>query len=173
MKIIVAGAHGVGKTTFAKALAERLKINYIHDIVREEVLKKGFVINENTPPEVQLWMACRQWELEKTTSEAWIADKCLLDYLVYGEIVLKDEEIRKTIRKMVERNAKYDFAFYLPIEFPMELDGARSDNLEFQKDVDRRYKKCLDDFGVKYITLSGSVEERVNKALKNLKAEES
>ena len=50
MKIAIAGAHGVGKTSFAKALAKKLKINYIYDIVREEAVKKGFVINEDTPP---------------------------------------------------------------------------------------------------------------------------
>lgn len=169
MKIITAGSHGVGKTTIAKALASKLGFNYIHDIVREEALPKGFVINENTPPEVQLWLVCRQWELEKTTPESWIADKSLFDYLVYGEIVLKDEDIKKVIREMVKRNAHYDFVFYLPIEFAMEFDGARSENLEFQKEVDRRYRKALDNFGIKYISLSGSVEERVSQALKYLK----
>ena len=48
MKITIAGSHGVGKTTFAKTLAKKLKINYIHDIVREEAVKKGFTINEKT-----------------------------------------------------------------------------------------------------------------------------
>jgi cytidylate kinase len=53
MKIAIAGSHGVGKTTFAKALAKKLNFSYIHDIVREEAIPKGFVINENTPAEVQ------------------------------------------------------------------------------------------------------------------------
>ena len=169
MKIAVAGSHGTGKSTFAKALSERLGCNYIYDIVREEAFPKGFVINENTPPEVQLWLVMRQWELEKTTPESWVADKCLFDYLVYGEIVLKDKDTLREIRKIIERNAKYDFVFYLPIEFPMEMDGIRSQDLEFQKDVDLRYKKCLDELGIRYITLSGSVEERVNQAIAHLK----
>jgi nicotinamide riboside kinase len=169
MKITIAGSHGVGKTTFAKALAERLNFNYIHDVVREEALKKGFVINENTPPEVQLWLVCRQWELENTTSESWVADKSLFDYLIYGEIVLKNEDVKKIIREIVERNARYDFVFYLPIEFPMESDGIRSEDLKFQKNIDLLYKKCLKEFGIKYIVLSGSVEERINQALEYLK----
>lgn len=169
MKIAVAGSHGVGKTTFAKTLAEKLGFAYIPDVVREEAVKKGFVINEKTPPEVHFWLICRQWELEKITPEDWIADKSLFDYLVYGEIVLEDELFKKVIRKIIERNAKYDFVFYLPIEFPMKSDGVRSEDLGFQKLVDRRYKKCLAEFEVKYITLSGSVKERVAKALKYLK----
>jgi len=169
MKIAIAGAHGVGKTTFAKVLAEKLNFNYIHDIVREEALNKGFVINENTSPEVQLWLVCRQWELENTTPENWVSDKSLFDYLVYGEIILKDERVKKVIRDIVKRNAHYDWVFYLPIEFQMELDGARSEDLEFQKNVDYRYRQCLKEFGIKYIVLSGSVQERVNQALEYLK----
>ena len=168
MKIAIAGSHGTGKSTLAKTLTVRLNFRYIPDIVREEAAPKGFVINENTPPEVQLWLVMRQWELERTTPESWVTDKNLFDYLVYGDIVLRDETIKKIIREIVKHNAKYDFVFYLPIEFPMELDGLRSSDLGFQKEVDARYRKTLEEFRVKYTTLSGSVEERINQVLKRL-----
>ena len=48
MKIAIAGSHGTGKSTFAKALAKKLNGNYIPDIVREEAAPKHFTINENT-----------------------------------------------------------------------------------------------------------------------------
>jgi nicotinamide riboside kinase len=165
MKIAIVGSHGTGKTTLAKALAEKLKLNYIPDIVREEAAKKGFTINENTPPEVQLWLVMRQWELEKNTPESWIADKSLFDYLVYGNLALRDEEVKNAIKIVVERNAKYDYVFYLPIEFPMEVDLLRSQNEEFRREVDRRYKAYIDSSGIKYITLSGSVEKRIKLAM--------
>jgi nicotinamide riboside kinase len=165
MKIAIAGSHGTGKTTFAKSLAEKLNLKYIPDVVREEAAPKGFEINENTPSEVQLWLVMRQWELEKTTPESWIADKSLLDYLIYGEIVLKEENFKNTIRDVVKRNAKYDFVFYFPIEFLMEIDGLRSEDEEFRKKVDALYRTYLESMGIKYIVLSGSVEERIKKAL--------
>ncbi|MFH1575526.1 MAG: ATP-binding protein [Candidatus Nealsonbacteria bacterium] len=169
MKIIVAGSHSVGKTTFAKALSEKLGLNYIYDVVREEAVPKGFIINENTPPEIQFWLAARQWELETLTPQDWIADKSLFDYVVYGELVLKDEKVKEVIKELIERNAKYDFVFYLPIEFPMENDGVRSPDLGFQKNIDTRYRAYLDKLGVKYIILSGSVEDRVNQAISHIK----
>jgi adenylate kinase family enzyme len=162
MKIAIAGSHGVGKTTLAKTLAEKLGFAYIPDIVRQEAVKKGFVINENTPPEVHFWLTCWQWELEQTTAEDWIADKSLFDYLVYGEIVLKEGVFKRAIGEIVKRNVEYDLGFYLPIEFPMQLDGMRSKDLNFQKLVDCRYKRRLAEFKVKYIVLSGLVEKRVN-----------
>lgn len=167
MKIAVAASHGTGKSTFAKALAKKIGANYIYDVAREEAPKKGFGINEKTPPEVQLWMTIRQWELEKTTPQDWVADKCLLDYLIYGEIVLKDENVKEIIRWVVERNANYDLVFYIPIEFEMEEDGLRSK--ELQSIVDVRYKEYLDKRGIKYITLFGSVEDRVEQALTHIR----
>lgn len=163
----------MGKTTFAKALSEKIGATYIHDIVREEAAPKGFEINESTPFEVQLWLVARQWELEKTTRGSWVADKSLFDFLIYGNIALADakyENIRHTIREVIERNANYDFVFYLPIEIPLEADGVRSLDVGFQKEVDRQYKNYLDSRGIKYITLRGSVRERVETALKHLSA---
>jgi len=168
IKIAVMGSHGTGKTTLAKALAEKLGFTYIYDLTREEAVKKGFTINEQTPPEVQLWLLIRQWELEATTRGGWVADKSSFDYLVYGDLILKDEIVKKIIRWFVQRNARYDFVFYLPIEFPMEEDGLRSVDPKFREEIDHLLRTCLDEFSVPYIILSGSVEERVEKALKNL-----
>ncbi len=169
MKIAIAGAHGVGKSSFAKELAKRMNLNYIPDIVREEAVPKGFVINENTPSEVQLWLVFRQWELEQITPESWVADKSLLDYLVYGKIVLKEKDVEELIEKIIKRNIGYDQVFYLPIEFPMESDGIRSDNEDFRKEVDCLYKETLKELGIKHIPLSGSVEQRIVQALEYLK----
>ncbi len=163
MKIAVAGSHGTGKSSFARGLAKKLGGNYIYDTVREEVApKKIFTINENTPPEGQVWLIARQWELEKLTPEPWVADKNLFDYWVYIRDDFADY-IKKTIWMFIKNDAHYDFVFYLPIEFPMELDGVRSENDEFQKEVDRRYKKLLDDLGVRYITLPSFINESASK----------
>lgn len=108
-----------------------------------------------------------QWEIERNTPGNWIGDKCLIDYLIYGEIVLKDEKIKDIIRWLVERNAHYDYIFRIPIEFPMVEDGLRSKQL--QSIVDVNYKKYLDRSGLKYYTLTGSVEERVKQALDCIK----
>jgi len=167
MRIAITATHGAGKTEFAKALAKAINGTYIHDIVREEAIPKGFKFNEDTPPEVQLWLTMRQWELETLTSEPWVADKCLFDYLVYGNVLIKDEEIMRMIERVVENSTRYDFVFYFPAEFPMEEDGFRSKAL--QPIVDVEYKKYLEGRGIKYIPLTGTVEERVNQALGHIR----
>lgn len=168
IRIATAGSHGTGKTFLAKKLARRLGINYIHDIVREEAVPKGFEINENTPLEVQLWLVMRQWELERITPPGWVADKCLFDYLIYGEIALKDAKAKKIIRDVVLKNAKYDYVVWIPIEFPMEKDGVRSEEEDFRKEVERRYKSLLKKLGIKLILVSGSKKARVEQAVRHI-----
>jgi nicotinamide riboside kinase len=168
MKIATAGSHGVGKTTFAQALAEKLGYKYLPDMPREEAVKKGFKISEGTSFELQLWLTTQQWMLEKTTPDSWVADKCLFDYLVYGELLFDDEELNNIIRRVVEPNANYDLVFYIPIMFPMQEDGLRSKKL--QPKVDAYYKEYLDKRGIKYITISSSVkEDRIKQALSYIK----
>ncbi|HBB54175.1 MAG: hypothetical protein UV65_C0017G0006 [Parcubacteria group bacterium GW2011_GWF2_43_11] len=162
MKIVVTGSHGTGKSSFAKGLAEKLGAKYIHDIVTDEIAPQGFTINEKTPPEVQIMLISHQWRLEQITPQPWVADKCLYDYWVYSREDFEDY-IKKTILMFINGNAPYDFVFYLPVEFPMELNEWRSPDLGFQKEMDRRYKKFLDEQGIKYIILPSFINESASK----------
>jgi adenylate kinase family enzyme len=175
MRVVVVGSHGTGKSSLAKGLAQKLNANYIHDIVTDEICPQGFVINEKTTFELQLLLASRQWQLEKITKEPWVADKCLFDYLVYMRDDF-DSDIKSAIWKIVKNNANYDFIFYLPVEFPMELNEWRSPDLEFQKAIDQKYRKLLDDWSVKYTILRSypanskeeqkqAIDKRINDAI--------
>jgi len=170
MRIAIVGSHGVGKSTLAEELSKKLGYPILKDIVREEAIQKGFIINENTPPETQIWLVARQLELERNSGKNWIADKTLWDYFIYGEVVLKEPKVIEVIRYLVERNAKYDHIFYLPIEFPLEADGVRSPDPKFQKMIDERYRQYLEEAKINFKMISGSVEERVAQALKHLEA---
>ena len=60
----------------------------------------------------------------------------------------------------MELRSRYDHVFYLPVEFPIVLDGLRPDNPKFQADIDRRVVELLKGADVAFSTLSGSVAER-------------
>lgn len=164
MKIVIAGAHGVGKTTIANILAKEFSLPIIPDVAIE-AFSKGFPINENTPAETQFWMFARQLELERNLGDKWIADKCLMDYSIYADVLFKDERVKQLLSEMVKRNVNYNFVFYLPIEFPIEDNGIRSIDPVFQKNVDSRYLQVLNDWGINYHTISGSIEERLKKIM--------
>ena len=66
---------------------------------------------------------------------------------------------------MIKKNIRYDYVFYLPIEFTIEDDGIRSTNIEFQKKVDERYLELIRDWSIDHTILTGSVEDRLSQAM--------
>lgn len=172
MKISVIGSHGTGKSTICKELSTMFNLNIIPDVV-PEAFRKGFTINENTPPETQLWILTKQLELERNTPEDWIMEKSLWDNIIYGSLSIKDKKVLMVMEEIVNKNAKYDIVFYLPIEFGIEDDGLRSLDSNFQSEIDVRFKKYLANSGIKFIKLSGSIKERVRKAATEVKKAKS
>jgi nicotinamide riboside kinase len=166
MKVAIVGAHGVGKTTLAKELIPKLNLKHVPDTAAE-AFHKGFEVNENTPPENQFWILCKQLEYEREHQNDFIADKALYDNIVYSKHIFEDPHLLRIIKEIVLKNAKYDHLLYIPIEIPLVDDG-RSMNLDFQKKIDQEYKHLLHELDLKFHEIKGSVEERVDQALQIL-----
>lgn len=172
MKIAVIGAHGTGKSTLSKGIAKSLGYNIIPDVV-PDAFKLKFPINEDTPPETQFWILTKMLELERNTVEPWVMEKSLWDNIVYGNFSIKDKNIVSVIRNIVTNNTKYDLVFYCPIEFPIQDDGLRSLNVDFQKTVDKDLRKLMKELGIEFHEVSGDEKERINKALKIIRSHKS
>src|SRR2546423_7300414 len=61
---------------------------------------------------------------------------------------------------LLDLRARYDHVLYLPVEFPIVLDGLRPDAPGFQADIDRRIRHLLESADVAFDTLTGPVPER-------------
>ncbi|MEK7090921.1 MAG: ATP-binding protein [Patescibacteria group bacterium] len=173
MKIAVVGAHGTGKTTLSRGLVEHFGFNYIPDIVAD-AFRLNFPINEETPPETQLWILSKQLEMERNTPLPWVMEKTLWDNIVYGSYSIKNRKVLEVIEDIVERNAKYDLLLYCPIEFSISDDGLRSLNMDFQRDIDKGLRKILRAKRVKFYEVWGDIPTRlsmsvsiINKLLRN------
>jgi hypothetical protein len=101
--------------------------------------------------------------------ERFVADRSVYDVLAYADWVMehnppdrKENHLWYEAREiaLMDLRARYDEVFYLPIEFPIVLDGLRPDDAAFQADIDRRIVHLLQTADVHFHTLTGSVEAR-------------
>jgi len=193
MRIAITGSHGVGKSTLANDILAYLngkeadlKIN-ITDLdsaskrkdfklleeAPRQAFELGLPINENNSPETQLWVFAKQLEMELIAQNYYIADKCFIDLLAYVMYIFREKRDLIDILKDISKRAagKYDLVIYLPAgEFPIEDDGVRSTDPEFQDGVDKLILEILNDFNINYVKIIGNKEERYNQARELIKS---
>lgn len=171
MKVWIIWTHGTGKTTILNSVQPLFpEYNILKEVARDLFLEIG-----KTPQEMN------KEELEKTQIEiykrqvAWeeaddmfISDRTVYDNLAYASFVSKkaNDEIMSSIMKT---HKGYDKIFITKIEFPLEKDGIRFESDEFQKQVQDRILQILDIFQIEPILLTGSVWDRKNTFIREMK----
>lgn len=176
MKIIFTGAQGTGKTSVMDALPDSL--HKIRGITRKVITDNNLTINEYSDN-------CSQkhifdvYERELYVNDNYIAERGLVDVIAYSISRMKAGRCSPTLietqlehlYKFTSKNADAIYV-YFPIEFDIADDGTRSLDKEFQKEIDKIIHNTLEDlklrYGIKYITVSGSIEERVKQIEKLL-----
>ncbi len=167
LRIAIVGSFSTGKTTLAESLARRLDLPLLPETARE-VVELGFKLDKDATPETEALIFLKQYNNEISERE-FVGDRSLVDVMAYAGWVLDNQEWRKEMLlwdecvKLAERRLRtgYSHVFYLPIEFPIVLDGLRPDDPAFQKEIDERIVTLLRSHDIDYTTLTGTVEERL------------
>lgn len=177
MRIGLLGAQGTGKTTLAEALAKQLELPLITEQVRDIARDMGI----NSPKDLQhdplqgalFQMEClrRQIKAEEKLRR-FVSDRTTIDNAVYWmkwHSHKADSAENNKYYRLAEENAdKYDLLVYVPIEIPLENDNFRSINPEYQKEIDFLIQLFLRSRDRHYITVHGSVEDRVMRVVREL-----
>jgi nicotinamide riboside kinase len=171
LRIAIVGSFSTGKTTLAELLARRLELPLLPEAARE-VVALGFKLDKDATPETETLIFLKQYNNELAT-ERFVGDRSLIDVMAYAGWVLDNQTRSKEIalweecERLAERRLRtgYSHVFYLPIEFPIVLDGLRPDDPDFQREIDHRILGLLDTHGIVYETVTGSVDERMSKIL--------
>jgi nicotinamide riboside kinase len=166
VKIAFVGSFSTGKTTLANLFAREWDMTLLPEVARQ-VVELGFPLDQSATAETETLIFLKQWRAEES-HERFVADRSIYDVLAYADWVMEHQPPRKENHLWFESReiatfdlrARYDHVFYLPIEFPIVLDGLRPDDTQFQADIDRRIRHLLETFDVEFQTLTGSVEER-------------
>lgn len=167
MKVGIAGAQSVGKTTLLNALrSEKFLKNFtICDEVTRRVRSYGLPINENGTDTTQR-LIMQEHVFNIFMYEDMITDRTALDGLVYSSYLLKKNKIDANTMKFV-RNvfnktiSKYDYLFYIAPEFEIVDDGERSIDVSFRDEVVELFEQMIQKEKLPVIRIKGSVRERV------------
>jgi nicotinamide riboside kinase len=188
LKIALTGAHGVGKTTLARELTHSLtSIHGLTAVMTPEVPRvicdlagdATFFRRGSNNPLKQLILLYGQleFEIEAGCNDVAIVvcDRSIIDHWAYAMNLFTAEyrsaDVFSICETMVARHcSKYDRLYRIPIEFPPVDDGTREDDAEFQAAIDSAIVEFLNEHGLVYSTISGTVEERVHAIVADVRA---
>ena len=169
LRIAIVGSFSTGKTTLGTELARRLRLPLLPETARE-VVELGFKLDKDATPETEALIFLKQYNNEISTRQ-FVGDRSLIDVMAYAGWVLDNQPRRKEMalweecERLAERalRSSYSHVFYLPIEFPIVLDGLRPDDPAFQREIDHRIVGLLKSHDLHFETVTGSVEERMEQ----------
>ncbi|GHG97525.1 ATP-binding protein [Streptomyces rubradiris] len=190
MKIAVSGTYSSGKTTTSIALAHLTGIPRTHAKTMREILPEalpGKRLEDCTAPELfQLGMRryAERAVHESHLPDGFVSDGSSLHEWVYGKIrvlvgIHPDDSVAAPARRtpeldffeqvidnmgaVMKQHAQrtYDVFIHLPVEFPLVADGHRPVSERFRAMSDRLLLDTLDEYGIPYHVVGGSVRERL------------
>lgn len=175
MRIGIAGAQSVGKTTLLNALRSEpeFKDYEICNEVTRRVNSYGLPINEEGNDITQR-LIMQEHIVNVFMYDNMITDRTVLDGFVYSSYLMTGKKINVNTYLYADRIFErvinyYDLLFYIPPEFDIKDDGVRSTDIKFRDDIANLFEYIINERMVPTIHLQGTVRERVGQVLKFVK----
>ena len=153
--VAVEGVIGVGKTSFAQMLADRITA----ELIREEVFENPFLVDfyknrKRYALSCQLFfLISRYQQQQQLMVRDLFAQRIVSDYMfakdsIFASINLSERELAlyNRIAPLLAREIpRPDLVIYLQASTPVLLDRIRNRNYSFEKSIDLDYLKLLNN----------------------------
>lgn len=158
MKIAIVGTHGTGKSTLSYLLASHYKKQGKNVKIIQEVARNcPYPINKQMSYQAALWIYYEhaKKELESQLKhEVVISDRSVFDSFVYAEYFKLTELINYSLQHIALEQLKenYNKVIFIRPDIPLQSDGVRSTDGEFQKGIDEifyDYMSLIDHIEIK------------------------
>ena len=151
--IAVEGVIGVGKTTFAKMLADCLEAELVNEEVFENPFLTDFYKNQKRHAfSCQLYFLISRFQQQQNMmTRDLFAEKIVADYLfakdaIFASVNLSDRELalyNKIAPTLSQNIPKPDLVIYLQASTPVILKRIQNRNLSFEKPIGFEYIELL------------------------------
>ncbi len=168
VRIGIIGAHSVGKTTLANALAEELSTAGDAVVAAEPIRDLEQELRALDPTRRYLRLLEAHFaRLDQPGCEFCIYDRTLLDLLTYFRLEGPDEPvIARLLQELLRWYApEFTLFIHLPIEIPLVRDDRRPPSEEYRARVDRELRPIAEQAGIEPVEITGDRDARVNAAL--------
>ncbi|MEC4003265.1 DUF4301 family protein [Flavobacterium sp. SUN052] len=166
IKIAFVGPESTGKTTLASQLAQEFSTTWIPEFARDYLQEKWNVKQEICSQEDLIPIAIGQTNLENEAlhkaNKILFCDTNVLVTKIFSDIYYNSCD---AILEKAAKKHKYDLIFLTDVDVPWEKDDLR-DKPDDRENSIAIFEKALIDFKKPYLKLSGTKEERFEKATK-------
>jgi len=170
LRIVLIGPESTGKTTLAKKLAEVFQTLWVPEYMREYLQKKWDDKGLRCTKEDLLNIAVGQMRLENERApeaETFLfCDTNLWELKIYSEYYYEGF-CPPEIETYAHKNT-YDLYFLTDIDVPWEMDDLR-DRPNDRSTLFRIFEETLQQQKLPYQVLTGTVQERMEKAIRALR----
>lgn len=171
MRIGIAGAQSVGKTTLLNALRSEkfFKAYDVCDEVTRRVKSYGISINEEGTNVTQR-LVMNEHIVNVFMHDKMLTDRTAIDGLVYTLYLHKRGKIDESTLSYVKNIFKklidsYNYIFYIEPEFDIVDDGTRSTDIKFRDEIVELFEHVIQKYKINVIKIKGSVRDRVDTVL--------
>lgn len=176
IQIVFTGAQGTGKTTLVNELSKKFNIKAL-SIARDTAVSTGWTASTPGSVEYQKELFDKLYKV-LSSKKNFVSDRalsCVAGYTFNHALAnMENEQFKKLADNQYKKFCKFHnehpdvLIIYTPIEFELPDDGLRSTNKELQSGLDFLIKNILDTSNADYLTVSGTVEERLDIIMKEL-----
>lgn len=161
-RVVVYGPESTGKTTLAERLAAHYQTVWTPEFARDYLERKGAWVEPQDIPLIAAGQLESEDRLARAANRLLICDTDLLTTTIYSRHYFgscAEEVVQKALAR------QYDLYLLLDIDVPWVEDWQRPDGEAKRAFFFDWFKRELDAGGRRYAVISGSYEERFEKAV--------
>ena len=165
-RITVTGSESTGKTTLSRALADHTQAPWVAEYARQFVDEKGSAVEPGDVEAIARGQIAREDAAAATVEGLIIQDTDLLSTVVYSRHYTGD--CPQWIEEAAAERAA-DLYLLAALDAPWVADGEHRDRGDRREEMQALFRDALTDGGLRFVEIFGTVEERVDRAVAEIK----